>query len=139
MKYLLDTCIVSYFVKGKKEVLDRVKRTSPRDLYLSSISIMEIEFGLLLNPARAEKLKPIIESFIENINILPFCEKDAICSATVRASLQKKGGIIGAYDILLAGCALHHGLVLVTANTKEFERVSGLLIENWADELNHSS
>jgi len=131
MKYLLDTCIVSYFVKGEKNVLNHIKSTSPKDIYISSITLMEIEFGLLLNPTRTKKLKPIIESFIENINILPFHDKDAICAANVRVALQKKGNLIGAYDILLAGSALHHGLIFVTANIKEFERVSGLLIENW--------
>lgn len=131
MKYLLDTCILSYFVRGEKNVLNRIKTSLPRDLCISSITLMEIEYGLLLNPPRAKKLKPVIESFIENINILQFDEKDAICAASVRAALQKKGKSIGAYDILLAGCALHHGLIFVTANIKEFERVSGLLIENW--------
>lgn len=131
MKYLLDTCIISYFVRGEQNVLARIKTALPRDLCISSITLMEIEYGLLLNPTRAKKLKPVIHSFIENINVLQFCEKDAICAASVRAALQKKGKPIGAYDILLAGCALHHGLIFVTANIKEFERVSGLLIENW--------
>ncbi len=133
MKYLLDTCIVSYFVKGEKNVLNHIKSTSPKDIYISSTTLMEIEFGLLLNPARTKKLKPIIESFIESINILPFHDNDAICAANVRVALQKKGNIIGAYDILLAGSALHHGFIFVTANIKEFERVSGLLIENWLE------
>lgn len=131
MKYLLDTCIISYFVRGDENVLNRIKTTLPKDLCISSITLMEIEYGLLLNPERGKKLKPVIESFIENINILEFCDKDAMCAATIRAALQKKGKPIGAYDILLAGCSLHRGLIFVTANTKEFERVSGLFIENW--------
>lgn len=131
MKYLLDTCIISYFVRGDVSVLERIKSTSPRDICISSITLMEIEYGLLLNSARAKKIKPVIESLLGNISILPFCEKDAMCAASVRAALQKKGKPIGAYDTLLAGTALHRGLIFVTANTKEFTRVSGLLIENW--------
>lgn len=57
------------------------------------------------------------------------------CVQQVCAALHKKRKIIGAYDILLAGSALHNGLIFVTSNTKEFERVSGLLIENWLVEF----
>jgi tRNA(fMet)-specific endonuclease VapC len=84
MKYLLDTCTISYFVRGEKNVLARIKTTSPRELCISSIALMEIEYGLLLNPARAKTLKPVIQSFIENINIIQFGEKDAMCAASVR-------------------------------------------------------
>lgn len=131
MKYLLDTCMISYFVQGELNVLKRIKATSPVDLCISSITLMEIEFGLLLNPARAKKIKSIIDSFLDSIQIIPFTNNDAICAAAIRAALQKKGSPIGAFDVLLAGCAIHHGLICVTSNLKEFNRVSGLLIEDW--------
>jgi len=65
------------------------------------------------------------------INIIPFSEKEAKVSASIRAILEKKGTPIGPYDILIAGTALAHQAVLVSRNTSEFERVDKLHVENW--------
>ncbi len=65
------------------------------------------------------------------MTILPYTAEDARASASVRAALEKKGKPIGAYDVLIAGAALARGFTLVTANRREFERVSGLQVENW--------
>lgn len=131
MRYLLDTCTISYFVKGEPRVLERIKETKPQELCISTITSMEIDFGLQLNPERAKKLIKIISTFLENIHILPFTQKDAHIAAVIRANLQKQGTPIGAYDVLLAGCAVNRGLIFVTANNFEFQRVSGLQIEDW--------
>lgn len=92
---------------------------------------MEIEFGLLLNPERARKLAPVMDAFLGSITTLPLTEADAQAAAGIRAALQRQGQPIGAYDVLIAGCGLARGLIVVTANTGEFQRVSGLLLENW--------
>ena len=63
--------------------------------------------------------------------MLPYAEGDALARAAVRAALKKQGKPIGAYDILIAGCALSRGLTLVTSNTGEFARIQGLVLENW--------
>jgi tRNA(fMet)-specific endonuclease VapC len=132
MKYLLDTCIVSLFVKGQPRVLANLKGQAPANLAISSITEMEIQYGLALNPARTKKLQPVMDAFMDSIHILPYNREDARATAAVRAALRKVGTPIGPYDTLLAGCALARGLVLVTANTAEFERVSGLLLEDWS-------
>lgn len=131
MKYLLDTCTVSDFVKGQTGVLDRIKKTPPSLIAISVVTRMEIEFGLQLNPERARKLGPILDSVLNAITTLPLSEADAIAAAGIRAALQRRGQPIGPYDILIAGCGLARGLIVVTSNTGEFERVSGLLLENW--------
>ena len=131
MQYLLDTCTVSDFVKGQAAVLARIKATPPNLIAISSITRMEIEFGLRLNPARTRKLSPILNAFLDSIITLPFDEADAQAAAGIRAALQKKGKPIGAYDVLIAGCGMARGLVVVTANTGEFERIDGLVTENW--------
>lgn len=131
MKYLLDTCTVSDFVKGQPGVLARIKATPPRLIAVSVITRMEIEFGLQLNPERARKLAPILDAFLGAIATLPLSEADAMAAAGIRAALQRQGQPIGAYDILIAGCGLARGLTVVTANSGEFQRVGGLLIENW--------
>ena len=131
MKYLLDTCTVSDFVKGQPGVLERIKATPPRLLAVSVVTRMEIEFGLQLNPERARKLGPILDSVLNAITTLPLSEADAIAAAAILAALQHRGQPIGPYDILIAGCGLARGLIVVTSNTGEFGRVGGLLIENW--------
>ena len=131
MKYLLDTCVVSDFVKGEVNTLQHVKKTSPSDIAISAITVMEIEYGLALNPLLIKKIKPIINSFLEIVTILNYSQADANQSALVRALLKQQGTPIGSYDVLLAGVALTHNVIFVTSNTKEFERVNGLKLENW--------
>lgn len=131
MKYLLDTCIVSDFVKGQPNVLARIKATAPSQIAVSVVTRMEIEFGLLLNPERARKIAPVMDAFLGIITTLPLTEADAQAAAGIRAALQRQGEPISAYDVLIAGCGLARGLIVVTANTGEFDRVGGLVVENW--------
>lgn len=131
MKYLLDTCTVSDFVKGQANVLARIKATAPSLIAVSVVTRMEIEYGLLLNPERAKKLVPLMDSFLGSITTLALSEADAQAAAGIRAALQRQGQPIGAYDTLIAGCGLARGLIVVTSNVGEFQRVSGLVVENW--------
>ena len=131
MKYLLDTCTVSDFVKGQPNVLSRVKATSPNLIAVSLLTRMEVEYGLALNAERAKKLTPILDSFFSNIATLPFDEADAQAAAAIRAMLKTRGQPIGAHDVLIAGTGVARGLVVVTSNVGEFKRVSGLHIEDW--------
>lgn len=131
MNYLLDTCVLSDFARGDVNTLDRMKTTSPALIAASSITAMEIEFGLKLDLTRARRLAPVMHALFQAITILPYGIEDARATATLRAALQKKGRPIGAYGALIAGCALARGLVLVTSNEREFRRIGGLQIENW--------
>jgi|WetSurMetagenome_2_1015567.scaffolds.fasta_scaffold49050_2 tRNA(fMet)-specific endonuclease VapC len=136
MKYLLDTCIISHFVKGTPSVLRKIKAISPNLLCVSSISCMEIEYGLNINPQRAIKIRPIVNMLLNSIQKLPYVEEDAIATANIRSFLKQQGTPIGHYDIMLAGCAQNRGLIMVTDNVREFQRVDNLIIENWVDEIN---
>jgi tRNA(fMet)-specific endonuclease VapC len=131
MKYLLDTCTVSDFIKGEAGVLSAIKRASPAQITISVVTRMEIDYGLLLNPQRAKKLTPLLDAFLSSIITLPFEDADAQAAATVRAALRRIGQPIGPYDCQIAGCGLARGLIVVTANEAEFRRVSGLCVENW--------
>jgi tRNA(fMet)-specific endonuclease VapC len=131
VKYLLDTCTVSDFVKGEVGVLAAVKRTSPQQITISVVTLMEIEYGLLLSPDRAPKLSPLIDAFIAPIQVLTFDVADAKAAASIRATLRQQGRPIGPYDCQIAACALARGLVLVSSNEGEFRRVGGLQLENW--------
>ncbi|MBW7900095.1 MAG: type II toxin-antitoxin system VapC family toxin [Rhodocyclaceae bacterium] len=129
--YLLDTCTVSDFVKGEAGVLMRIRQTAPDQIAISTVTRMEIEYGLLLNPQRAAKLAPLLDAFLAAITILPFEDADAKAAAAIRAALRQSGQPIGPYDCQIAGCALVHGLSVVTSNTREFQRIGGLRLEDW--------
>lgn len=131
MKYLLDTCTVSDFVKGQPNVLARVKATSPNLIAVSALTRMEVDYGLALNTERAKKLAPILDAFFSTIATLPFDQSDAQAAAAIRAALKIQGQPIGSYDVLIAGTGLARGLVVVTSNVGEFKRVSGLHVEDW--------
>ncbi|MEM1252246.1 MAG: type II toxin-antitoxin system VapC family toxin [Cyanobacteria bacterium P01_H01_bin.21] len=131
MQYLLDTCVISDFIKGEPGTQTLLKQTSPNDVAVSVITVMELRYGLFNNPQRAKKIEPVITSLLDSLSILEFGEEDAEQAAQVRSILKNQGQPIGAYDILIAATALRHSLIMVTANQKEFDRVAGLQTENW--------
>jgi tRNA(fMet)-specific endonuclease VapC len=131
MRYLLDTCVISDFIKGEPNTLVRLKQTQSSDLGVSSITVMELHYGLALNPKFAQKAKPLITSFLTTVIIIPFGDKEAEQAAQIRAILKSQGQPIGAYDVLIAATAIQHHLIMVTANQREFDRVIGLQTENW--------
>jgi tRNA(fMet)-specific endonuclease VapC len=131
MRYLLDTCVISDFIKGEIGTQERLKQTPPDDIAVSAITVMELRYGLALNPQHAQKIEPAIASFLASITVLPFGTAEAEQAAQIRAILKTQGQPIGAYDILIAATALQHNLLVITANQREFDRVPGLQTENW--------
>ncbi|MBW4651536.1 MAG: type II toxin-antitoxin system VapC family toxin [Kaiparowitsia implicata GSE-PSE-MK54-09C] len=131
MRYLLDTCVISDFIKGEIGTTARFKQTEPVDIALSTITVMELRYGLALNPQRAQKVEPAIASILSSVTILPFDTLEAEQAAQIRAVLKSQGQPIGAYDVLISATALQHNLLMVTANQREFERVPCLQTENW--------
>ena len=131
MRYLLDTCVISDFIKAEAGTQARLKETSPVDVAVSVITVMELRYGLVLNAQRAQKIEPAISNFLSSVSILPFGDLEAEQAAQIRADLKSRGQLIGAYDVLIAATALQHSLLMVTANQREFERVCGLQTENW--------
>ena len=133
MKYLLDTCIITQFVKNIPPVVAQMKSINPDDLAISSISIAEIEYGLAkLEGIKAKsQITTISTRLLSVITEIPFVHEAAKESGKIRARLSKAGQIIGAYDILIAATAKVHGLVMVTSNVDEFSRIEELIIEDW--------
>ena len=131
MRYLLDTCAISDFIKGEAGTTVRLKQTLPVDIAVSAITVMELRYGLALNSQRAQKVEPTILSFLSSVTILPFSTLEAEQAAQIRAVLKSLGQPIGAYDVLIAATALQHNLFMITANQREFDRVPGLRTENW--------
>ncbi len=131
MAYLLDTCAISDFIWNRGNTAERLKAENTATLFISVISRLEIEYGLALNPPLAKKIKPILTSLMLEIPVLDFDEDSALKASHIRAHLRQQGTPIGPYDLLIAATALTHDLVLVTSNTKEFERIEGLTTEDW--------
>lgn len=131
MKYLLDTNVLSGFARGDRAVMARLRQEAPPQLAVSVITEMEVEYGLARNPGLAPRVREAMRMLLNAISVLPFEREDARVAAQLRASLNSKGTPIGAYDLLLAACALRRGLKIVTHNAREFARVGGLGIEDW--------
>lgn len=128
--YLLDTNTVIYFFKGLGNISKNLLNVSPKDVSIPSIVVYELEVGIAKSND-SQKREEQLKRLLSQINIINFTQKEAIDSAKTRADLEKKGTPIGAMDVLIAGCAKANNLILVTRNTKEFERVENLRMVDW--------
>ena len=132
--YLLDTNICIYIIRKKPVDVLRILRTkSKKDIYISTITIAELEYGVSKSQF-PEKNKIALIEFLSIFNILPFDDADAVEFGMIKTDLEKKGKIIGPMDLLIAGQAKAKKLILVTNNIKEFARVEGIKMENWVKE-----
>ncbi len=130
LRYLLDTNIVIYVLKRRPiEVLSLFNANATR-MAISSITLAELLHGAEKSTRVAENLS-VIEDFCSRLEVLPYGFKAAQHYGAIRASLEKQGRPIGINDLHIAAHARSEGLVLVTNNTSEFERVPALELENW--------
>jgi tRNA(fMet)-specific endonuclease VapC len=128
--YALDTNSVSYFLKGRGRVAERLLAQPPSNVGLPSLVLYELEYGAARSQAPAD-LRGRLDALLRSLQVLPFGEAEARAAAHIRADLEKAGKPIGPLDLLIAATALEQRAVLVTHNTKEFRRVKGLRIEDW--------
>lgn len=130
LKYLLDTNIVIYTMKNRPEDVRKQFNRYHAQMAVSSVTLGELVFGAEYSQQLERNLADI-SAFIARLEVLPFDTKAAYHYGQIRSQLYKMGKPIGPYDMMIAGHARSAGLILVTNNTKEFERVHGLMIENW--------
>lgn len=127
---MLDTNIVIYVIKQRPlSVLEPFNNYAGR-LCISSITLAELWHGVEKSN-RPQHNRKQVEDFISRLEILPYCEKAATHYGDIRAQLEQKGQIIGVNDLHIAAHARSEGLILVSNNCREFERVDGLRLENW--------
>lgn len=132
MRYMLDTNIVAYAKNNRPEaVMDRLREYDPDELCISVITLAELEYGVF-NSSNPDRNQLALTLFLAGIEIVPFDDDAAVEYGRIRADLKRRGTPIGANDLLIAAHAKSRGLVLVTNNTREFERVEGLELEDWA-------
>ena len=133
MIYMLDTNICIYAMKNKPEkVRRRLREELDNGVCISSITLAELEYGMKhsSNPAKNEQA---LLRFLVPFSVLPFGSTAAAEYGEIRAYLQSQGTPIGPLDMLIAGYARAEKMILVTNNVREFERVPGLELENWAE------
>jgi tRNA(fMet)-specific endonuclease VapC len=111
-----------------QQVYDWKRFWCPRS---SQINLGGRNYGLLLNPQHAQKIEPVMTSFLGSVTVLPSSTSESEKAAEIHAVLKTQGQSIGAYDVLIAATALQHQLIMVTANQQEFNRAPGLQTENW--------
>ena len=130
-KMMLDTNICIYIIKNKpKSVKERFREFEIGELCISTITVSELMYGAFKSEYTEKNLKAI-ESFLMPFEIVDYDFMASVEYGKIRAYLKKKGKVIGNMDMQIAGHALALDLVLVTNNTKEFERVEGLGLDNW--------
>lgn len=133
MKYLLDTNICIYLIKKQpKAVIDKFKSLSPGEIAISTVTVAEMMYGVEKSQYK-DRNKSALELFLAPLVLVDFDFRAAQQFGIIRAHLEGKGTPIGAYDLIIAAQALSLGLVLVTNNVREFQRIPDLLVENWAN------
>lgn len=132
MRYMLDTNICIYAIKHKPEqVFICLQEHEPSEVCISSVTYAELVHGVEKSNAK-EKNRVALALLLANIEIMDFDSMAAESYGRIRADLENAGTPIGPLDMLIAGHAKSLGYTLVTNNTREFERVKELKIENWA-------
>lgn len=133
MRYMLDTNICIFAIKKKPETAIRnLLEHSVSEMCVSAITYAELMHGVE-NSATRDKNMAALTMFLSHIAILPFDDKAAMEYGNIRTALQRQGTPIGPMDTLIAAHARALGLTVVTNNTREFERVEGLSVEDWAN------
>ena len=133
--FLLDTNVIVHALNGRVPAVDlrlQQELTARTRLLISPIVIFELRYGIAKSNRR-ESSGRVLDAFLsEGFEIVPFVDGDAGEAGDIRAALEAAGPPIGAYDTLIAAQARRRGAVLVTGNRREFERVPGLMVTDWA-------
>lgn len=131
MNYLLDTNICIYLIKRKPpEVLQRFLQLQPGSVFISSVTTSELYYGAQKSQ-RVQTNLEALNNFLLPFRIVDYDESASFLYGELRADLEKRGQQIEPLDMMIAAHALSLDMPLVTNNTKEFERVKGLKLENW--------
>ncbi len=131
MKYLLDTNICIYMFKGLYGLPDRIEAIGFDEFSISEITLAELIFGAYKSQ-KIEQNRAVVDEFAQNITIFPIIGAFDYYGRE-KARLKSIGQPIGDLDLLIGSTALANGLTVVTRNVREFRRIQGLEVENWAD------
>jgi len=128
---LIDTDTLSFFFRGNENVVNKLQEYLT---YYDKINISIISYYEILSGLRFRDSKKILKSFIdftEQCSILPLTKESTEISSDIYANLRKQGNPINDMDLLIAGIAVSNEMILVTHNSKHFNRIENLDIEDW--------
>lgn len=131
MKYILDTDILIYLLKGNEKVITHIAQMPSDALHTTIINHAELLFGAF-NSIKKKQNLAMMQKLLSKLKILPFCENASYVFAEQKALLKNDGNIIADMDLMIGSISLHHQMVLVTNNSKHFNRIMGLKLENWS-------
>ncbi len=127
--YLLDTNICIFFTKGNRAVLDKFEAIGLERCRISEITIAELLFGAE-NSTDPGRNKAMFKMFLRDMVVIPISPCIPVF-AVEKARLRKVGQPLPDFDLLIGATAVHHSLTLVTNNTKHFQRIQGIQMEDW--------
>ena len=131
---MLDSNVVIALLNDRSPIVRNRFRTAAAHspIAVSSIVVFELEYGIAKSNRKAANAEALRGLIAYSLDVIAFDGGDALISGEIRAQLEALGTPIGSWDIMIVGHALRHDATLVTANIREFERVDGLKLENWA-------
>lgn len=128
-KYLIDTNICIYFIKGKFELNRKFAEIGIENCYISEITLAELMFGVENSQKRANNQK-VLDAFLTGVKVMPIFHS-LPKYAREKARLRKLGQPLDDFDLLIGATAVTHSMVLVTNNTSHFRRVKGIKLSDW--------
>lgn len=131
MNYLLDTNICIYYFKGQFRLKEKIEEIGFQNVAISEITLAELIYGAEKSQRKEQNLK-VVEDFADKITIIPILTSIRIYGKE-KARLKTKGTIISDLDLFIGATSIVNEMILVTRNTREFERLKDIKLENWID------
>lgn len=130
-KYLLDTNICVFIMRGKYNLDINLRKVGVENCFISEITVAELKYGAECSQSPVETHR-IVDNFCSNVGVVPirFCIDEY---AKQKSNLRKKGLLIDDFDLLIACGAISKDFILVSDNTKHFDRIPGLQLQNWVN------
>jgi tRNA(fMet)-specific endonuclease VapC len=132
--YLLDTDTIVFLLRGSRSVADRIRETGDDHIATTAVNLAELYFGAF-NSNRVEDNVRAVDAFRQATRVFGFDSTAAVIFGKVKASLKREKSLVNDSDLLIAAIALSTHSVLVTNNVRHFNRIEGLVLENWVKEL----
>ena len=128
-KYLIDTNICIFYIKGKFDLIKKFEKVNPDNCFISEITLAELKFGVE-NSEKKEINQKALDYFLTGVKIVPIFHSLDLC-AKVKARLRKSGTPVDDFDLLIGVTSVTHNLTMVTNNTDHFTRIKGIALEDW--------
>lgn len=134
--YVLDTSTISDYLRGNKNIIAKLRQTPRPLVYTTVITQLELEYGLIKKPKLRKVYGEQLDLLFQQIGLLEFGRDDALVAARLKDQLFKRGTPIGLEDLMIGAIALQENFTVVTSNTKHFEQIDNLKLEDWKLDLN---